>query len=226
MKNVTVGRFGGFMENLFKPSSWSVWRPAKEASSWSVRRPAGFQDLPLFNKARHPELVSGSTEWVVGCTGFTLMELLVVVLIIGILATVALPQYQMAVEKSRVAEARSMIQSIAQAREVYRLANGEFPTSFRDIDIRISSKVEDDSSCMSTKNWEYCIDTDSIEADPKNLSGERRYILTYYPNTGEVPPSVAGKLTCYFEYPNTPAEKFCRSFGGQLDDETGEYIMP
>ena len=158
--------------------------------------------------------------------GFTLIELLVVVLIIGILSAVALPQYQIAVEKSRVAEARSMIQSIAQAREVYRLANGEFPSSFRDIDIRISSKVEDDSSCMSTKNWEYCIDTDVIEADPKNLSDERRYILFYYPNTGEVPPSVAGKLTCYFEYPNTPAEKFCRSFGGQLDDETGEYIMP
>lgn len=67
--------------------------------------------------------------------GFTLIELLVVVLIIGILSAIALPQYTKAVEKSRASQALAVLKSFGQAYQAYYMANGEYPTSFDQLDL-------------------------------------------------------------------------------------------
>ncbi len=67
--------------------------------------------------------------------GFTLIELLVVVLIIGILAAVALPQYQMAVDKSKLVALFSFGKSIENAQQLYFLTNGEYADTLEKLNI-------------------------------------------------------------------------------------------
>lgn len=77
--------------------------------------------------------------------GFTLIELLVVVLIIGILSAVALPQYTTAVEKSRSAEALTLMSAISGAAERYRLQKDAWPSSFAQLDVEIPKRKTNSS---------------------------------------------------------------------------------
>ncbi len=69
--------------------------------------------------------------------GFTLIELLVVVLIIGILTAVALPQYRIAVEKSKAMGTIQQVKALGQAQQFYFLENGNYARSFGEVGIEI-----------------------------------------------------------------------------------------
>ena len=67
--------------------------------------------------------------------GFTLIELLVVVLIIGILAAMAMPAYFKAVERSRIAEADTLMGTVAQAQQRRYMKNNTYAKQFSGLDV-------------------------------------------------------------------------------------------
>lgn len=58
---------------------------------------------------------------------FTLIELLIVIVIIGVLATIAIPAYQSYVDKAKWSEAINVLGALRQACEEYRVETGEYP---------------------------------------------------------------------------------------------------
>jgi prepilin-type N-terminal cleavage/methylation domain-containing protein len=70
---------------------------------------------------------------------FTLIELLVVVLIIGILAAIALPQYNKAVARSRAVQLKIILKNVADAQQLYLLKESRYADKFSDLDIELNS---------------------------------------------------------------------------------------
>ena len=71
--------------------------------------------------------------------GFTLLELLMVVIIIAILASIALPQYIIATEKSRAAEAFNILGALrsAEVRYAAQSAGNFYSPNVADLDINV-----------------------------------------------------------------------------------------
>ena len=133
--------------------------------------------------------------------GFTLIEVLVVVLIIGILTSIALPQYQKAVEKSRAAEGMMLAKAVGDAEQVFYSTHNRYTRSIDELDLSVPA---------STKHWETIMEfaTDSNKpivytrsANPSSY--DETWYIYYTLNDG--------RLWCGARPESDRTNKICRS---------------
>jgi len=79
--------------------------------------------------------------------GFTLLELIIVIIVIGILASIALPRFLRVTEKARVAEAKSSLGVIRSAQLRYKAQYGNYSGDINALDTDLDSKY---FSCNAT----------------------------------------------------------------------------
>jgi general secretion pathway protein G len=85
---------------------------------------------------------------VVGQRGFTLIEIMVVVVIIGILAALVGPKLFGQVDRARIAAAKAEISTIENAMKFYRLDNFVYPSSEQGVEALVTKPND-----PSVKNW-------------------------------------------------------------------------
>lgn len=89
---------------------------------------------------------------------FTLLELVVVVIIIGVLATLGIQQYGRAIEKSRGAEAKQILGQIRSTAAAYRLENNNSCIGFTNTRAGIGAQTDQiPSACRPTHYFSYAI---------------------------------------------------------------------
>jgi len=108
--------------------------------------------------------------------GFTLVELAVVIVIIGVLAAFGVPKFLNSVEKSKAAEAFNYLAAIQSAQERYLAQNGTYASAVTSLDITLPApqyfsvgSVTPTASSAGAPDWTLTLDRNSNSSYSYNV---------------------------------------------------------
>ena len=165
--------------------------------------------------------------------GFTLMELLIVVIMISGLVAVAYPSYISSIERARASEAVNMLGAIKAAQEKNFIMYDNYAETFREIrdfSPAISSDPDDEnhfnlnSNSFKTEYFEYTMRNDGTSEDDK-FYAEAIRITPQGNNAGKGYSFTASYRNDFISCNSTTTEgeKICSSLTDQPKQDDGSY---